>query len=243
LQEVTLAATMALVMWPTPDPAQPAHDGPQFDLVRRGYDPGQVDQEVAALRGALDQAQRSAEVAEQHATMTEAELRVAREQLKRKRAQELENSFGYRVERILVTAGREAQELRARAAAELEAHQAAVEQQLAKRHKAIEEQRRRTAEQHAAAMAEIRAQRSEIEEQAKVFREQVTSECDRQLAETADAIRRQRAEADQQFVARRQEVQASVAELRDVRGELLSDLRRVHDHLADFIGRQVPADS
>jgi cell division septum initiation protein DivIVA len=227
-------------MMPTPDSAQPKYDRPpQFDLVRRGYDPRQVDEQLTALRAALEQAQRAAEAAEQHANLTETELREAREQLKAKNTEYQESSFGFRVEKILRMAEEEAREIRAQAAADAEAHRTAVEQQLAKRTHAIQEQQVRLDEEHAAAMADIRAQRSEVEQHAKALREQIRAESERLRAETTAAIARQRAEADQQLAARRNEVEAEIAQLTDVRDELRMDLKRVHDLLGEFIDRKI----
>jgi chromosome segregation ATPase len=227
-------------MMPTPDPAQQRYDrSPQFDLVRRGYDPRQVDEQLAALRAALEQAQRAAEAAEQHANLTETELREAREQLKGKHAEYNENSFGFRVEKILRMAEEEAREIRAQASADAEAHRNAVEQQLAKRNQAIQEQQVRLDEEHAAAMADIRAQRTDVEQHAKALREQVRAESERMRSETTAAIARQRAEADQQLAARRNEMEADIAQLTDVRDELRMDLKRVHDLLGEFIDRKI----
>lgn len=212
---------------------------PQFDLVRRGYDRRQVDEQLDALRAALEQAQRTAQTAEHHANMTETELREATEQLNAQRVEHQENSFGFRVEKIIRLAEEEAREIRSQAAADAEAHRSAVEAQLAKRTHAIQEQQVRLDEEHAAAMADIRAQRSDAEQHAKAMREKAQAESDRLRAETTAAITRQRAEADQVLAARRNEVEAEIGQLREVRDELRVDLKRLHDLLGEFIDKKV----
>jgi len=228
------------VITPDSDAILPTFDHPpQFDFVRRGYDPRQVDEQLSALRTALDQAQRAAETAEHHANLTEKELREASEQLNAQRAEYQENSFGFRVEKIIRLAEEEAREIRTQAGADAEAHRMAVEQQLAKRTQAIQEQQVRLDEEHAGAMAEIRTQRSDAEQHAKALREKAQAESDRLRAETTAAIARQRAEADQQLAARRNEVEAEIGQLKEMRDELRVDLKRLHDLLGDFIDKKV----
>jgi cell division septum initiation protein DivIVA len=219
---------------------QPNYDRPpQFDLVRRGYDRAQVDEQLDALRAALEQAQRAAQTAEHHANMTETELREATEQLNVQRDERQESSFGFRVEKIIRLAEEEAREIRSQAANDAEAHRSAVEQQLAKRTQAIQEQQVRLDEEHAAAMADIRTQRTEAEQHAKAMREKAQAEADRLRAETTAAITRQRAEADQVLAARRHEVEVQIAQLKEVRDELRVDLKRLHDMLGDFIDKKI----
>jgi cell division septum initiation protein DivIVA len=219
---------------------QPNYDRPpQFDLVRRGYDRAQVDEQLDALRAALEQAQHAAQTAEHHAKMTETELREATEQLNAQRSERQESSFGFRVEKIIRLAEEEAREIRNQAAADAEAHRTAVEQQLAKRTQAIQEQQVRLDEEHAAAMADIRAQRSEAEQHAKAILEKAQAESDRLRAETTAAITRQRAEADQALAARRHEVELQIGQLKEVRDELRVDLKRLHDMLGDFIDKKI----
>jgi uncharacterized coiled-coil DUF342 family protein len=57
------------------------------------------------------------------------------------------------------------------------------------------------------------------------------------LTETTDAITRRREEADQQLADRRRDVEESIAQLKDVRREMLADLRQVHAQLGNVIDK------
>src|SRR5690242_14660994 len=95
---------------------------PSFEVVRRGYEPSQVDRHVAALQREIENHRRRAEEAERTAAST-AEAGPAEETKGSPFA-----GLGARIEQILGLAGEEADQLRATAAEEAAQHRALTEQ-------------------------------------------------------------------------------------------------------------------
>jgi hypothetical protein len=107
-------------------------DQPGFDVVRRGYDRGQVESHVQELRRRLVAAENARRMAEQYAAAAADELAVARDRSRAATVPPVQETFGVRAERVLRLAEREAAEIRARAAHEAaalleDAHRAAGE--------------------------------------------------------------------------------------------------------------------
>lgn len=86
-----------------------------FDLVRRGYDPRQVDERLRFLGAELAAAEQALGSAQERAASAEDQLKRMRTQLGT-RDREPSANFGERVERILRLAEEEAEEVRTRAA-------------------------------------------------------------------------------------------------------------------------------
>lgn len=204
---------------------------PQFDLVFRGYDRRQVDERLSYLASEL----RSAEAALRRADHTEAELRQLRQQV----SAHNENTFGFRVEKILRLAEEEAKEARDQANAEADAHRREVEQEIAERTAAMEQQERELADKRASVERQLQAMRAQAErdadgvrvaaeQQAGALREQVQSECDQLRAET-----------ERELARRRDEMQRRIDELIGVRDRLGGQLRQAQDAIAEVIGRHL----
>jgi hypothetical protein len=86
-----------------------------FDLVRRGYDREQVDEHMRTLLTQLAELRQAQQQERRRAEWGEAELRTLRAQLEQQSAQLAENheqGFGYRVEKLLRAAEQEATEVR-----------------------------------------------------------------------------------------------------------------------------------
>lgn len=86
-----------------------------FDLVRRGYEPRQVDERLRFLGAELAAAEQALGSAQERAASAEQQLTRMRTQLGT-RDREPSANFGERVERILRLAEEEAEEVRTRAA-------------------------------------------------------------------------------------------------------------------------------
>lgn len=124
-------------------------DGIMFDTVLRGYDRRQVDERLSFLRAELTAAEEGLRASQQRTSALESELEQARTKLTQRSDTDMENSFGFRVERILRLAEAEAKQVRTRAdteaaeltkqaAADIEARRQQVEQELATRIQAAE---------------------------------------------------------------------------------------------------------
>ena len=146
----------------TPTTATPAGspsppDQP-FDTVLRGYERRQVDDFVSRLKSELAQmkdeladAQRKRRLANEHAEATERELRDLRAKSAHSEPRSVEDSFGYRAEKLLRIAEQEAAEVRTHASresaaiieqarTEAEKHRHEVEQSLIARAAVLEQQ-------------------------------------------------------------------------------------------------------
>ena len=96
-----------------------------FDTVLRGYERRQVDDavsrlrnEVAQLKDELAEAERRRRQANEHAEATERELRDVRAKSAHSEPRSVEDSFGYRAEKLLRIAEQEAAEVRTHASRE-----------------------------------------------------------------------------------------------------------------------------
>ena len=112
----------------TPPAAGSGLDYPQgqtFDTVLRGYERRQVDEfvakasdDVARLKNDLADAKRKCRLATDHAEATERELRDVRAKSAHTEPRSVEDSFGYRAEKLLRIAEQEAAEVRTHASRE-----------------------------------------------------------------------------------------------------------------------------
>ena len=112
----------------TPTTATPAGSpspDQSFDTVLRGYERRQVDDFVSRLKSELAQtkdeltdAQHKRRLANEHAEATERELRDLRAKSAHSEPRSVEDSFGYRAEKLLRIAEQEAAEVRTHASRE-----------------------------------------------------------------------------------------------------------------------------
>ena len=112
----------------TPTTATPSGSTPgalPFDTVLRGYERRQVDEyvtkatdEIAKLKDDLADSQRKRRLANEHAEATERELRDVRAKSAHSEPRSVEDSFGYRAEKLLRIAEQEAAEVRTHASRE-----------------------------------------------------------------------------------------------------------------------------
>src|SRR5215204_2012872 len=132
---------------------------PQFDIAIRGYDRRQVDERLAYLTAEL----RAAEAALRRADQTEAELRQLRQQL----TTQNENTFGFRVEKILRLAEEEAREVREQATAQADEYRRGIDREFAERTAAMEEQERELAGKRSAIERQLQTMRTQAEREAE----------------------------------------------------------------------------
>ncbi len=211
-------------------PTAPGTDGPTFDTALRGYERRQVDEfvvdrtkEVARLRSELAEAQRQQRLAVEHAEGTENELRELRAKSAHVEPKSMEDSFGYRAEKLLRMAENEAAEARGNASRESSA---------------IIEQARTDAEKHRHEVEQSLITRASLLEQQAAQRTGELQEREQQIADQLAAAREQ---ADQLHAAAaraadrlRQESEASAAETR-LRAETAA--QRQQDQAAQEISR------
>lgn len=204
-------------------------------MVRRGYDRDQVDARMRELRDRLATAEAARQGAEQHARATEQELRArAAAQADAPMSQD---SFGFRAEKILRLAEREAADVRNRAAneatalleqarADAERHRHEVEQALIARSAELDQEatQRNVAlqereQQAAATLAAARDDSARITDDARHSADALVSEAQARAQEV-----RHRSEQD---LKRRRE--AAEQELRRVEG--------LHESVRNEMGR------
>jgi hypothetical protein len=155
----------------------------QFDTVLRGYERRQVDEfvvernkELAWLKMELAEAHRQRRLATEHAEGTEAEMRDLRASSAHSEPAAIEDSFGYRAEKLLRMAEQEAAEVRTQASresagiieqarTEAEKHRHEVEQSLIARASLLEQQA-------AQRTAELQEREQQISDQLSAAREQ-----------------------------------------------------------------------
>ncbi|MCH6164722.1 hypothetical protein [Pseudonocardia alaniniphila] len=215
----------------------PSSGGASFDVVRRGYDRDQVDSQMRELRDRLASAEAARQGAEQHARATEKEMRArAAAQADAPMSQD---SFGFRAEKILRLAEREAADVRNRAAneatalleqarADAERHRHEVEQALIARSAELDQEatQRNVAlqereQQAAATLAAARDDAARITDDARHAADALVSEAQARAEEV-----RHRSEQD---LKRRRE--AAEQELRRVEGlheNVRSEMGRLH---------------
>ncbi|MQA15832.1 MAG: hypothetical protein GEV09_17240 [Pseudonocardiaceae bacterium] len=162
-------------------------DGIAFDTVLRGYDRRQVDERLVFLRTELSAAEEGLRASQQRTSVLEGELEQARTKLTQRSDTDMENSFGFRVERILRLAEAEAKQVRSRADDEAAEVTRQANDDI--------EARRQQAEQDLT--TRIQAAERDMSE-----REAAVSERERQVEASVSAARR---EADQLLATARKE--------------------------------------
>jgi hypothetical protein len=224
--------------------SSPSLGASSFDVVRRGYDRDQVDAQMRELRDRLANAEAARQGAEQHARATEKEMRArAQAQGEAPMSQE---SFGFRAEKILRLAEREAADVRNRAAneatalveqarADAERHRHEVEQALIARSAELDQEatQRNVAlqereQQAAATLAAARDDAARITDDARHAADAVLNEAQNR----ADEVR-QRSEQD---LKRRREV--AEQELRRL-GTLHEGVRTEMGRLHKLLGSEL----
>mgnify|MGYP001094260958 CR=1 FL=1 len=177
----------------TPTTATPAGSpsppDQSFDTVLRGYERRQVDDFVSRLKSELAQAkdeladaQRKRRLANEHAEATERELRDLRAKSAHSEPRSVEDSFGYRAEKLLRIAEQEAAEVRTHASRESAA---------------IIEQARTEAEKHRHEVEQSLIARAAVLEQQAAQRNAELQEREQQIADQLSAAHEQ---ADQLLV-------------------------------------------
>jgi len=221
-----------------------------FDVVRRGYDPQQVDDHMRTLLTQLSQAQKAHQHEQRRARWIESELKAARAALERQDPdQGSQQGFGYRVEKLLRTAEHEATEVRSSASREAtvlleqarkeaESHRhdveqalitriTALDQQATQRKVELDERERYVAEQTAAARAEAERIIAQVQRRAEQLHREATVLADR-ARHTAEKIIRDRHESAVRDLNR----------LSALRAEVRGELSRLLDVLANEFGDQ-----
>lgn len=201
-----------------------------FDTVLRGYERRQVDEfvvektkEIAWLKMELAEAHRQRRLATEHAEATEKELRDVRANSAHTEPASIEDSFGYRAEKLLRMAEQEAAEVRSQASRE-----SAV----------IVEQARTEAEKHRHEVEQSLIARASLLEQQAAQRTAELQEREQQIADQLAAAREQ---ADQLHAAavraadRLQEESIAAAEETKLRAETAA--KRQLDQAAQEIAR------
>lgn len=234
----------------SPSSPGPGPDGQTFDTALRGYERRQVDEfvverqkEIARLRMELAEAQRQQRLATEHAEATETELRELRAKSAHVEPKSVEDSFGYRAEKLLRMAEHEAAEARSHASREsasiieqartdAEKHRHEVEQTLISRASLLEQQA-------AQRTAELQEREQQIADQLTAAREQAdqlhaaaarAADRLRQESEAAAAETRLRAET----AAQRQQDQAAqeIARLTSLQSDVRAELARLAEVLS-----------
>ena len=247
----------------TATPSGSANSGSlPFDTVLRGYERRQVDDyvakakdEIAKLKEDLSEAQRRRRLANEHAEATERELRDVRAKSAHSEPRSVEDSFGYRAEKLLRIAEQEAAEVRTHASresaaiieqarTEAEKHRHEVEQSLIARASVLEQQA-------AQRSAELQEREQQIADQLTAAREQA-DQLHAAAARTADRLRQESEAAAEEAKLRaatdiqRQRDQATqeITRLDKVQSDVRSELARLNDVLSNELAagpRAVPA--
>lgn len=187
----------------------PAEQSGAFEVVRRGYARDQVDALVRELERRAQVAENGRRMAEQHAAAMAEDLRVLRAGTAAEGLPAAPQSFGFRAEKVVRLAEREAAELRAAAQRDVDA--------------ILEAGMREVAELRAAATREA----ADLMERAHA--DAAAARAD------ADAERAAAAAGRAEHTAVRAQVERSGAELRALRAAVRTELARVHD----LIGAQL----
>ena len=217
----------------TPPSATPSGSHPDaapFDTVLRGYERRQVDDfvsrtkdEIAQLKENLAEAQRKRRLATEHAESTERELRDLRAKSAHTEPRAVEDSFGYRAEKLLRIAEQEAAEVRSHASRESAA---------------IIEQARTEAEKHRHEVEQTLISRASLLEQQASQRNSELQEREQQIADQLVAAREQ---ADQLHAAAARTAdrlrQESEAAAEEAKLRAASDIQRQRDQATQEINR------
>ena len=222
-----------------------------FDTVLRGYERRQVDEyvakakdEVAKLKEELAEAQRKRRLANEHAEATERELRDVRAKSAHSEPRSVEDSFGYRAEKLLRIAEQEAAEVRTHASresaaiieqarTEAEKHRHEVEQSLIARASVLEQQA-------AQRTAELQEREQQISDQLAAAREQADQlhaaavrAADRLQEESVAAAEETKLRAATDIQRQRDQAQQEIARLDKVQSDVRAELGRLNDVLAN----------
>ena len=215
-----------------------------FDTVLRGYERRQVDEyvskakdELARLKEELAEAQRKRRLATEHAEATERELRAVRGKSAYSEPRSVEDSFGYRAEKLLRLADQEATEMRLHASresaaiveqarTEAEKHRHEVEQSLIARAAQLEQQ---TAQRN----AELQEREQQIAEQLVAAREQA-DQLHAAAVRTAKQLRQESEAAAEQT---RQRAAADLQRQRDQTAQEITRLEKLHTDVRDELAR------
>jgi DivIVA domain-containing protein len=229
----------------------PSSPDQTFDTVLRGYERRQVDDFVARLKRELAQAKeelaeadRKRRQANEHAEATERELRDVRAKSAHSEPRSVEDSFGYRAEKLLRIAEQEAAEVRTHASressaiieqarTEAEKHRHEVEQSLISRAAVLEQQA-------AQRNAELQEREQQIADQLTAAREQA-DQLHAAAARTADRLRQESEAAAEEAKLRaatdiqRQRDQAAqeIARLDKVQSDVRTELARLNEVLSN----------
>jgi hypothetical protein len=222
-----------------------------FDTVLRGYERRQVDEyvakakdEIAKLKEELSEAQRKRRLANEHAEATERELRDVRAKSAHSEPRSVEDSFGYRAEKLLRIAEQEAAEVRTHASresaaiieqarTEAEKHRHEVEQSLIARASVLEQQA-------AQRSAELQEREQQIADQLTAAREQA-DQLHAAAARTADRLRQESEAAAEEAKLRaatdiqrqRDQHAQEIARLDKVQSDVRAELGRLNDVLSN----------
>ena len=215
-----------------------------FDTVLRGYERRQVDQyvskskdELARLKEELAEAQRKRRLATEHAEATERELREVRAKSAHSEPRSVEDSFGYRAEKLLRIAEQEAAEVRTHASresaaiieqarTEAEKHRHEVEQSLIARATVLEQQA-------AQRNAELQEREQQIAEQLAAAREQA-DQLHSAAVRTAERLRQESETAAEEAKLR---AATDVQRQRDQAAQEITRLNKLHTDVRDELAR------
>ena len=213
-----------------------------FDTVLRGYERRQVDEfvakqkdELAKLQDELSEAQRKRRLATEHAEATERELRDVRAKSAHAEPRSVEDSFGYRAEKLLRIAEQEAAEVRTHASresaaiieqarTEAEKHRHEVEQSLIARASVLEQQAREQ---------QIADQLSAAREQADQLHAAAARTADRLRQESEAAAEEAKLRAATDIQRQRDQATQEISRLDKVQADVRSELARLNDVLAN----------
>lgn len=233
-----------------PAPAKNGGDTHSFDTVLRGYERRQVDdfaaeksKEIAWLKMELAEAHRQRRLATEHAEGTETELRELRASSAHAEPAAIEDSFGYRAEKLLRMAEQEAADARSHASresaaiveqarTEAEKHRHEVEQSLISRASLLEQQA-------AQRTAELQEREQQIGDQLNAAREQA-DQLHAAAVRAADRLRDESAAAAEETklraetAAKRQLDQAAqeIARLTSLQSDVRAELGRLAQMLS-----------
>ncbi|MBX6387604.1 MAG: sugar-binding protein [Frankia sp.] len=182
---------------------------PGFDLVRRGYDPHQVNSHVNWLVEQLREAEAHRAAAEAAASEAAAEAARIRDDLAANRP--AWDEFGGRITQILMLAEEEAATLRAERTREAEAQLEEARRIVAEAEQTRDRTLREADEQAAGIVSTARGEAEHIVEAARSKAAELEGESQRRLAE----LERQRDQVTAQLGALRDQVTAQLGALRD----------------------------
>ena len=223
----------------------------QFDTVLRGYERRQVDEfvveknkEIAWLKMELAEAHRQRRLATEHAEGTETELRELRANSAHTEPASIEDSFGYRAEKLLRMAEQEAAEVRSQASresagiieqarTEAEKHRHEVEQSLIARASLLEQQAAQRTTELQEREQQISDQLAAAREQADQLHAAAVRAADRLQEESVAAAEETKLRAE--TAAKRQLDQAAqeIARLSALQTDVRSELGRLAQMLAN----------